>query len=198
MWREVLWRYRPGLGFWSSLWLYKGLACLILFCRSVWVYISFCSFSPQINGLQTIIQIDGTLLAPPKIGSWPKSSLYQWINFKWIQNFTIQGEGTADGQGSNWWSSSLPNQVNAALNNFILLNHWKYKNVMIFSSSWVYLQKKKAKKVPNIKPTVRYIVLKFKCTSLVTWSKKLGLMVLDHSKTGLEILRRLQYRGSWY
>ncbi|XP_050276598.1 polygalacturonase At1g48100 [Quercus robur] len=52
------------------------------------------------------LQIDGTLLAPPEIGSWPKSSLFQWINFKWVQNFTIQGTGTVDGQGSNWWTTS--------------------------------------------------------------------------------------------
>ncbi|KAG2708211.1 hypothetical protein I3760_05G182100 [Carya illinoinensis] len=51
-------------------------------------------------------QIDGTVLAPSKVGSWPKSSLFQWINFKWLHNFTIQGSGTVDGQGSNWWSST--------------------------------------------------------------------------------------------
>ena len=51
-------------------------------------------------------QIDGILLAHPEVGSWPKSSLFQWINFKWVQKFTIQGTGTVDGQGSNWWSMS--------------------------------------------------------------------------------------------
>ncbi|KAL1539342.1 galacturonan 1,4-alpha-galacturonidase [Salvia divinorum] len=57
-----------------------------------------------------VLQIDGTLLAPSKIWSSPKSSLYQWMNFKWLQNFTIKGVGTVDGQGSNWWASSQPNQ----------------------------------------------------------------------------------------
>lgn len=52
------------------------------------------------------IQIDGTLLAPPKVGSWQESSLFQWINFKWIQNFTIQGNGIVDGQGSEWWTTT--------------------------------------------------------------------------------------------
>ncbi|WJX56516.1 galacturonan 1,4-alpha-galacturonidase [Trifolium repens] len=52
------------------------------------------------------LQIDGTILAPPEVSSWPKSSLFQWINFKWVQNFTIIGYGTIDGQGSNWWSST--------------------------------------------------------------------------------------------
>ncbi|XP_042020043.1 polygalacturonase At1g48100-like isoform X1 [Salvia splendens] len=60
-----------------------------------------------------VLQIDGTLLAPSKIWSSPKSSLYQWMNFKWLQNFTIKGAGTVDGQGSNWWASSQPNQKKA-------------------------------------------------------------------------------------
>ncbi|PWA95591.1 pectin lyase-like superfamily protein [Artemisia annua] len=50
------------------------------------------------------LQIDGTLLAPSKIGSWSKSNLYQWVNFKWANNLTIQGSGTVDGQGYNWWN----------------------------------------------------------------------------------------------
>ncbi|XP_059448828.1 polygalacturonase ADPG2 [Corylus avellana] len=53
-----------------------------------------------------VLQIHGTILAPAKVGSWPKSSLFQWINFKWVHNFTIQGTGTVDGQGSNWWRTS--------------------------------------------------------------------------------------------
>ncbi|XP_010248557.1 PREDICTED: polygalacturonase At1g48100 [Nelumbo nucifera] len=71
-----------------------------------------------------VLQIDGTLLAPPQISAWSKSSLFQWINFKWVHNFTIQGTGTVDGQGSAWWSLS---QVN-------------------------YIQKR-SKYIPDIKPT---------------------------------------------
>ncbi|KAK3028213.1 hypothetical protein RJ639_039496 [Escallonia herrerae] len=51
-----------------------------------------------------VFQIDGTLLAPQD--AWPRSSFFQWINIKWVHNFTIQGMGTADGQGSHWWASS--------------------------------------------------------------------------------------------
>nr|QDK56821.1 polygalacturonase [Mangifera indica] len=53
-----------------------------------------------------VLQIDGTLLALPKVGSWPNSSFFQWLNFKWVQNFTIQGTGTIDGQGPQWWTAS--------------------------------------------------------------------------------------------
>ncbi|KAI3435193.1 uncharacterized protein J3R85_006431, partial [Psidium guajava] len=53
-----------------------------------------------------VLQIDGIVQAPPKVGSWKKSSLFQWLNFKWVQNFTVQGTGTVDGQGAEWWSLS--------------------------------------------------------------------------------------------
>ena len=51
-------------------------------------------------------QVDGAVLAPTKVSSWPKSSLFQWLNFKWLHNFTIQGSGTVDGMGFNWWARS--------------------------------------------------------------------------------------------
>ncbi|XP_050374166.1 polygalacturonase At1g48100 [Argentina anserina] len=76
-----------------------------------------------------VLQIDGTLMAPPKVGLWSKSSLFQWINFKWVHNFTIQGTGVVDGQGSDWWTSSSS------------------------SSKVYYLQKKSNKHIPKSKPT---------------------------------------------
>ena len=78
-------------------------------------------------------QIDGTLMAPPKVGSWSKTSSFQWINFKWIRNFTIQGTGVVDGQGTDWWTSTSS------------------------SSSVYYLQKKSNKHFPNSKPTVNLL-----------------------------------------
>ncbi|KAG7032297.1 Polygalacturonase, partial [Cucurbita argyrosperma subsp. argyrosperma] len=55
---------------------------------------------------QLVLQIDGAVLAPTRVSSWPKSSLFQWLNFKWLHNFTIQGSGTVDGMGFNWWARS--------------------------------------------------------------------------------------------
>ncbi|KAJ6725623.1 PECTIN LYASE-LIKE SUPERFAMILY PROTEIN [Salix purpurea] len=53
-----------------------------------------------------VLEIDGILLAPPQAGAWPKSGLFQWLNFKWVHDFTIQGTGKLDGQGSAWWGPS--------------------------------------------------------------------------------------------
>ncbi|CAL4956219.1 unnamed protein product [Urochloa decumbens] len=47
------------------------------------------------------LQVDGTVLAPPDMDSWPKSRRpLQWLNFKWLDGFTIQGAGTVDGQST--------------------------------------------------------------------------------------------------
>ncbi|MQL72596.1 hypothetical protein Taro_004913 [Colocasia esculenta] len=48
--------------------------------------------------------IDGTILASSQLGDWSKSTLLQWVNFKWLNEFTITGSGTVDGQGSAWWN----------------------------------------------------------------------------------------------
>ncbi|XP_020099168.1 polygalacturonase At1g48100-like isoform X2 [Ananas comosus] len=53
-----------------------------------------------------ILQIDGTLLAPSSTSAWPKYNLLQWLNFKWLHDFTIQGSGTLDGQGSQLRNTS--------------------------------------------------------------------------------------------
>ncbi|AQK96036.1 Pectin lyase-like superfamily protein [Zea mays] len=48
------------------------------------------------------LQIDGTVLAPPEMGSWPKPRRpLQWLNFKWLQGFSIQGTGAVDGGQQN-------------------------------------------------------------------------------------------------
>ncbi|XP_058088317.1 polygalacturonase At1g48100 [Magnolia sinica] len=71
-----------------------------------------------------VLQIDGIILAPPNPCAWSRSNLFQWINFKWLHDFTIQGSGTVNGQGSSWWTIS-PTQCT----------------------------RKKYKHVPDIKPT---------------------------------------------
>ncbi|WOL03971.1 polygalacturonase [Canna indica] len=50
-----------------------------------------------------VLQIDGTLVAPLSVA---KSKLLQWVNIKWIHDFTIQGSGTVDGQGFALWNVS--------------------------------------------------------------------------------------------
>ncbi|CAL0311886.1 unnamed protein product [Lupinus luteus] len=91
---------------------------------------------PCLPGLT--LQIDGTLLAPPDASSWPKSSLFQWINFKWVQNLTIKGSGTVDGKGSNWWSSSESYDMQAI--RFYASNYIVVRDIKIINSPLCHLK----------------------------------------------------------
>ncbi|KAL6597807.1 hypothetical protein ACP70R_046612 [Stipagrostis hirtigluma subsp. patula] len=56
------------------------------------------------------LQVDGTLVAPPDMGSWPKPQRpLQWLNFKWLNGFSIQGSGTVDGQSISQQSAPPAN-----------------------------------------------------------------------------------------
>ncbi|RLN25672.1 hypothetical protein C2845_PM07G12290 [Panicum miliaceum] len=55
------------------------------------------------------LQVDGTLLAPPDMDSWPRSRRpLRWLNFKWLNGFTVQGAGTVDGQSITSLRDSSP------------------------------------------------------------------------------------------
>ncbi|XP_004489794.1 probable polygalacturonase At1g80170 [Cicer arietinum] len=116
---------------------------------------------PCMNDLT--LQIDGIVLAPSEVSSWPKSSLFQWINFKWVQNFTIKGSGTVDGQGSNWWilselydmqkthSEQIPSMKPTAIR-FYSSNFVKVRDIKIINSPLCHLKFDNSKgiKVDNI------------------------------------------------
>nr|CAD1834839.1 unnamed protein product [Ananas comosus var. bracteatus] len=67
---------------------------------------SVLSFGAAGDGVSDDSKIDGMLLAPSSTSAWPKYNLLQWLNFKWLHDFTIQGSGTLDGQGSQLRNTS--------------------------------------------------------------------------------------------
>ncbi|KAF3431228.1 hypothetical protein FNV43_RR25958 [Rhamnella rubrinervis] len=99
-----------------------------------------------------VLQIDGTLLANPKVGSWSKSSLFQWINFKWVQNFTIQGTGVVDGQGYGWWSTSNQQMYHIQALRFYSSNDVTVRDIKITDSPQCHLKfdSSRGVKVDNI------------------------------------------------
>uniref|UniRef100_A0A0D9V1V8 Polygalacturonase n=1 Tax=Leersia perrieri TaxID=77586 RepID=A0A0D9V1V8_9ORYZ len=63
---------------------------------------SVLSFGAAGDGVADDSEIDGDMLAPPGMGYWPKARRpLQWLNFKWLNGFTIQGTGTVDGQSTS-------------------------------------------------------------------------------------------------
>lgn len=58
-------------------------------------------FSGPVNATN---QVDGTLMPPDGPESWPKAdSLRQWLVFYRLDQMTLTGTGTIEGNGQKWW-----------------------------------------------------------------------------------------------
>jgi hypothetical protein len=55
-----------------------------------------------------ILQLEGTILAPTNAKAWG-SGLLQWLEFTKLNGLSIQGSGTINGRGQQWWTYSDPN-----------------------------------------------------------------------------------------
>ncbi|BFI30286.1 polygalacturonase [Marchantia polymorpha subsp. ruderalis] len=56
--------------------------------------------------LNMTFKVDGTVLAPPETSVWNGTSVKDhWLEFSKV-SMIIQGTGTIDGQGQNWWAES--------------------------------------------------------------------------------------------
>ncbi|OEL25248.1 Polygalacturonase [Dichanthelium oligosanthes] len=91
------------------------------------------------------LQIDGTVLAPADMGSWPKPRRpLQWLNFKWLNDFSIQGAGTVDGQSTSslqtstghWHSSGAKPTLVRFYNSFSVT----VRNIQISNSPQCHLK----------------------------------------------------------
>ncbi|KAG8492434.1 hypothetical protein CXB51_009707 [Gossypium anomalum] len=59
------------------------------------------------NSNNITFQIDGRIIAPTKPSAWEcKTNCHHWIGFKNFDGLHIQGSGTINGQGDNWWKLS--------------------------------------------------------------------------------------------
>ena len=49
------------------------------------------------------MKVDGTIIAPDAISAWDGLNNRTWLLFQDLNNFYIQGKGTFNGRGYNWW-----------------------------------------------------------------------------------------------
>eukprot|EP00850_Spirogloea_muscicola_P007077 SM000035S13057 [mRNA] locus=s35:129946:133091:- [translate_table: standard] len=109
----------------------------VLFPGSGDFLISGIDFSGPCAGPLTIL-VDGTILAPQQPSNWPQPLPQALIQINYVDNLSIVGPGTIDGQGQVWWQEyglgSRPHlvMVNQAKN-------LQIKGVTIQNSPWFHL-----------------------------------------------------------
>ena len=108
---------------------------LYLFFNSI-MFFTFSSSNPCLQSKNTVstlnggltlyqllcmVQIDGNIIAPSNPFAWKcnDQKCHQWITFENFDGLFIQGSGTINGQGKEWWNFSCKDDENEEVNKFI-------------------------------------------------------------------------------
>ncbi|KAF9624675.1 hypothetical protein IFM89_012946 [Coptis chinensis] len=59
--------------------------------------------------LRTKEKILGTILSPQDTETWDRIDSSKWLAFRHVTGLIVDGYGTIDGWGINWWSNSFAN-----------------------------------------------------------------------------------------
>ncbi|MCO5564799.1 hypothetical protein L7F22_018467 [Adiantum nelumboides] len=57
-------------------------------------------------GSGLVVELAGTLVAPADPSLWNKSHSNAWLHFSHLSGLSVEGGGTIDGQGQQWWDQS--------------------------------------------------------------------------------------------
>ncbi|CAN8233395.1 unnamed protein product [Cochlearia groenlandica] len=78
------------------------------------------------------LQISGTIIAPNDPHAWIGLNLRKWIYFHGVSRFTVEGGGTVNGMGQEWWSTSCKhNHSNPCRGAPTALTFHKCKNMRV-------------------------------------------------------------------
>lgn len=91
------------------------------------------------------IQISGTIVAPEDPDAWQDLSHRKWLYFQGVNHLTIEGGGTINGMGQEWWARSCKtNSTNPCKHapTAITFHRCKYvnvKNLMVLDSQQMHI-----------------------------------------------------------
>ncbi|XP_030488438.2 probable polygalacturonase At1g80170 isoform X2 [Cannabis sativa] len=68
--------------------------------------LSLCDFGAKGDGIHNDTKISGTITAPKDPKAWSGLNARKWLYFYEVNHLTIEGGGTINGMGHEWWSRS--------------------------------------------------------------------------------------------
>ncbi|KAH7436599.1 hypothetical protein KP509_05G027300 [Ceratopteris richardii] len=91
------------------------------------------------------IEIAGTLIAPSEPYKTNRSNSNAWLHFIRLSNLTVEGGGTIDGQGAEWWARSCKkNKTNECQDaptamKFSWINNLKLRDLQSLNSPQIHI-----------------------------------------------------------
>ncbi|MCO5549993.1 hypothetical protein L7F22_003470 [Adiantum nelumboides] len=98
---------------------------------------------PCASGL--VVEIAGTLVAPSEPYSLSRSNSNSWLHFSQLNNLTVEGGGTVDGQGQKWWTQSCKRNKTRKCQDaptalkFSVVNNLRVRNIRSLNSPQVHI-----------------------------------------------------------
>ncbi|XP_004302967.1 PREDICTED: probable polygalacturonase At1g80170 [Fragaria vesca subsp. vesca] len=92
------------------------------------------------------LMISGTIIAPISPDAWIGLNARKWIYFHGVNHLTVEGGGTVDGMGQEWWARSCKsNSTNPCRHaptaiTFHRCKNLKVRNLMIVNSQKMHMQ----------------------------------------------------------
>ncbi|PKA61346.1 Polygalacturonase [Apostasia shenzhenica] len=83
------------------------------------------------------VKIVGTLEASSKLSDWDEKSTTHWVLFHRIENLTVLGGGTINGNGKIWWEHSC--KINTSAVTFYSCNNLRVEDLSIKDSQQIHI-----------------------------------------------------------
>ncbi|XP_031487863.1 polygalacturonase ADPG1-like [Nymphaea colorata] len=76
------------------------------------------------------VMVIGNISAPSSLSAWVGKNRYAWLSFNRVHGLTIEGPGTLNGQGANWWlCRQKPEQPCSSAPVALMINQCQYVTV---------------------------------------------------------------------
>ncbi|KAH9666594.1 putative polygalacturonase [Citrus sinensis] len=84
------------------------------------------------------LEISGTIVAPKDPDVWKGLNRRRWLYFNRVNHLTVQGGGTIDGMGQEWWSRSCKINTTNAIT-FHKCKNLKVQNLRVVNSQQMHI-----------------------------------------------------------
>lgn len=97
-------------------------------------------------GSSLIVELAGTLIAPSEPHTWNKSNSNAWLHFSHMNDLTVEGGGTIDGQGQQWWAQSCKTKKTNKCHDaptalrFTAVHNLKVRNLQTVNSPQIHIK----------------------------------------------------------
>ncbi|KAF3663680.1 Polygalacturonase [Capsicum annuum] len=95
-------------------------------------------FGAKGDGITDDTKVEGSIVAPKDLKVWDGLDARKWLYFLKVRHLTVQGGGTINGMGHNWWATSCKTNTTNAMT-FHRCNNLKVRDIRMLNSQQMHI-----------------------------------------------------------